>query len=198
MRVPFIDLAPMTSDVRDPVSAGWSAMLDSNRFVGGEAVDRFESEWAEYCGTASAVGVGNGTDALELVIRAMGIGPGDEVILPANSFVATAEAVVLAGATPRFADVDPDTLLITPATAQAVLTARTSALIVVHLYGQPANMDALGAFAGRAGLAVIEDAAQAHGATWRGRMAGSLSAAGCFSFYPGKNLGAFGDAGAVV
>jgi dTDP-4-amino-4,6-dideoxygalactose transaminase len=128
----------------------------------------------------------------------MGIGPGDEVVVPTNTFVATAEAVVLAGATPRFADVDPDTLLLTPATLEAALTARTRAVIVVHLYGQVADMDGLTRVAAASGLAVIEDAAQAHGASWRGRPAGSLAHAGCFSFYPGKNLGAFGDAGAVV
>jgi dTDP-4-amino-4,6-dideoxygalactose transaminase len=198
MRVPFLDLGAMTEDVRAQVSDGWSALLDSNRFVGGEAVDRFESQWATYCGTACGIGVGNGTDALHLVLRAAGIGPGDEVIVPANSFVATAEAVVLAGATPRFADVDPETLLVTAATAEAALTPRTAALIAVHLYGQMPDMDALTRLARHAGIALIEDAAQAHGATWRGRRAGSFGVAGCFSFYPGKNLGAFGDGGAIV
>jgi len=124
--------------------------------------------------------------------------PGDEVIVPASTFVASAEAVVLAGAVPRFADVDPDTLLLTPEHLEAAITRRTRAVIIVHLYGQMPDMDALGDIASRAGIAVIEDAAQAHGATWRGRRAGSLGVAGCFSFYPGKNLGAFGDAGAVV
>jgi dTDP-4-amino-4,6-dideoxygalactose transaminase len=198
MHVPFMDLAPMTSDVRDQVSSGWSALLDSNRFIGGEAVDRFESQWADYCGTTEAIGVANGTDALHLTFRALGIGPGDEVIVPANSFVATAEAVVLAGATPRFADVDPHTLLITPATAEAAVSRRTRAIVVVHLYGQMPDMDALRVTADRLGVALIEDAAQAQGASWLTDMAGSVGHAGCFSFYPGKNLGAFGDAGAVV
>ena len=198
MHVPFMDLSPMTSDVRDQVSSGWSALLDSNRFIGGEAVDRFESQWAAYCGTSEAVGVANGTDALQLTFRALGIGPGDEVIIPANSFVATAEAVVLAGATPRFADVDPHTLLITPATAEAAVSRRTRAIVVVHLYGQMPDMDALRVTADRLGVALIEDAAQAHGASWLTDTAGSVGHAGCFSFYPGKNLGAFGDAGAVV
>jgi dTDP-4-amino-4,6-dideoxygalactose transaminase len=188
----------MTSDVRDQVSSGWSALLDSNRFIGGEAVDRFESQWADYCGTTEAIGVANGTDALHLTFRALGIGPGDEVIVPANSFVATAEAVVLAGATPRFADVDPHTLLITPATAEAAVSRRTRAIVVVHLYGQMPDMDALRVTADRLGVALIEDAAQAQGASWLTDMAGSVGHAGCFSFYPGKNLGAFGDAGAVV
>jgi dTDP-4-amino-4,6-dideoxygalactose transaminase len=198
MDVPFIDLASMTGEVRAAVSDAWQALLDSNRFIGGEAVDRFESQWAAYCGTTQAVGMANGTDAIQLTLRAMGIAEGDEVIVPANSFVATAEAVVLAGAIPRFADVDPATLLLTADTLTDALTSRTRAVIVVHLYGQMVDMDAIGRVAQRAGIAVIEDAAQAQGATWRGRSAGSVGHAGCFSFYPGKNLGAFGDAGAVV
>lgn len=198
MEVPFLDLAGTTGDVRSQVSAGWSRLLDSSQFIGGEVVERFESRWATYCGTSEAVGVANGTDAIQLTLRALGIGSGDEVIVPANSFVATAEAVVLAGATPRFADVDPVTLLLTPADVQAAVTERTRAVIVVHLYGQMADMDALSQVADRLGIALIEDAAQAHGASWLGRMAGSIGRAGCFSFYPGKNLGAFGDAGAVV
>ncbi len=198
MDVPFIDLAAMTGEVRAAVSDAWRGLLDSNRFIGGEAVDRFESEWAAYCGTTQAIGMANGTDAIQLTLRALGIAEGDEVIVPANSFVATAEAVVLAGATPRFADVDPATLLLNADALTAALTNRTRAVIVVHLYGQMVDMDAIGRVAERAGIAVIEDAAQAHGATWRGRSAGSVGIAGCFSFYPGKNLGAFGDAGAVV
>ena len=196
--VPFTDLAAMTRDVRAAVDRGWASLLESGRFIGGEAVEEFEHAWSAYCGVPYAVGVGNGTDALQLVISALGIGQGDEVIVPANTFVATAEAVVAAGATPRFADVDPRTLLLTPEQLQAVVTVRTRAVIVVHLYGQMADIDALSQAAARAGLVVIEDAAQAHGATWRGRRAGSIGRAGCFSFYPGKNLGAFGDAGAVV
>lgn len=196
--VPFLDLASMTREVRAAVDQGWNGLLQSGRFIGGETVEEFEQAWAAYCGTPHAVGVANGTDALQLVLSGLGIGAGDEVIVPANTFVATAEAVVLAGATPRFADVDPGTLLLTPAQLDAAVTARTRAVIVVHLYGQMPEMDALCHAAARAGLVVIEDAAQAHGATWRGRRAGSIGKAGCFSFYPGKNLGAFGDGGAVV
>jgi dTDP-4-amino-4,6-dideoxygalactose transaminase len=196
--VPFTDVAAMTREVRTAVDRGWARLLESGRFIGGEAVEEFEYAWSTYCGVPHAVGVGNGTDALQLVISALGIGDGDEVIVPANTFVATAEAVVAAGATPRFADVDSRTLLLTPEQLEAVVTARTRAVIVVHLYGQMPDMDALSRVAVRAGLVVIEDAAQAHGATWRGRRAGSIGQAGCFSFYPGKNLGAFGDAGAVV
>jgi dTDP-4-amino-4,6-dideoxygalactose transaminase len=142
--------------------------------------------------------VANGTDALHLAIRALDIGPGDEVVVPANTFVATVEAIVLAGARPRFADVDPSTLLLTAEGLEAAVTPATKAVAAVHLYGQMPDMDAIGQTAERLGLLVVEDAAQAQGATWQGGRAGSFGAVGCFSFYPGKNLGAFGDAGAVV
>lgn len=196
--VPFLDLSAMHAEVGEQLDQAWRDVSAAGAFVGGPAVERFEAEWAAYCGTAHAVGVANGTDALQLVLRAEGVGPGDEVIVPTNTFVATAAAVVLAGATPRFVDVDPETLLLPADIAEAAVTPRTAAIIAVHLYGQPADMDALGGVADRTGLLLLEDAAQAHGATWRGRRAGSLGHAGCFSFYPGKNLGAFGDAGAVT
>jgi dTDP-4-amino-4,6-dideoxygalactose transaminase len=196
--VPFTDLAAMTTDVRQEVDEAWRAVLAASDFVGGVAVERFEQEWADYCGCGHAIAVANGTDALTLTLRALGIGPGDEVVVPANTFVATVEAIVLAGATPRFSDVDPDTLLLTPDALTAAIGRRTSAVVAVHLYGQTVDTDAVGRVAQAAGLAVVEDAAQAHGATWRGHRAGSLGIAGCFSFYPGKNLGSFGDAGAIV
>jgi dTDP-4-amino-4,6-dideoxygalactose transaminase len=197
-RVPFTDLGCMMRDVRAEVDAAIERVVTSNCYVGGEEVDLFEQAWARYCGCAHAVGVGNGTDALALTLRALGIGPGDEVVVPANTFIATAEAVLLAGATPRFADVSPHTLLLTPANLEAAIGPRTRAVIVVHLYGQMADMEALQRVAARTGLIVLEDAAQAHGATRHGRRAGSHSRAGCFSFYPAKNLGALGDAGAIV
>ena len=197
-QVPFLDLSATTDEVRPEVLTHWAQLLDSNSFIGGDAVTCFEREWAAYCGTNHAVGVANGTDALHLTLRALGIGPGDEVLVPANTFVATAEAVVLAGAAPRFVDVDPDTLLITPEIIEEGATANTRAVMVVHLYGQMPDMDGILSTANRLGLTVVEDAAQAQGATWGGRRAGSFGEAGCFSFYPGKNLGAFGDAGAVV
>ena len=197
-RVPFLDLSGTTEAVRVEVLEQWHLLLDGSAFVGGEAVTAFEREWAEYCGTTQAVGVANGTDALHLTLRALRIGPGDEVLVPGNTFVATAEAVVLAGATPRFMDVDPATLLVRPEDLERAATARTRAVMVVHLYGQMPDMDRVVATARRLGLALVEDAAQAHGATWGGGRAGSFGDAGCFSFYPGKNLGAFGDAGAVV
>jgi dTDP-4-amino-4,6-dideoxygalactose transaminase len=196
--VPFTDLGAMTREVRAAVEQGWSRLLDSSRFMGAAEGEDFEHAWASYCGVPYAVGVGNGTDALLLTLRALGIGAGDEVVVPANTFIASAEAVVLAGARPVFTDVSPDTLLLTPAQLEAAITPRTAAAIVVHLYGQMPDMDALSRCADRAGIAVIEDAAQAHGASWHGRQAGSIGCAGCFSFYPAKNLGAFGDAGAVV
>jgi dTDP-4-amino-4,6-dideoxygalactose transaminase len=196
--VPFTDLHAMTRDIRPAADQAWSDLLDSGTFVGGDAVEEFERAWASYCGVSHAVGVANGTDALLLTLMGLGVGPGDEVVVPANTFIASAEAVVLAGATPRFADVSPDTLLLTPAQLRAAIGPRTAAVIVVHLYGQMPDMDALGRTAERAGIILIEDAAQAHGADWRGRRAGSIGRAGCFSFYPAKNLGAFGDAGAIV
>ncbi|MCU0269498.1 MAG: DegT/DnrJ/EryC1/StrS family aminotransferase [Acidimicrobiales bacterium] len=196
--VPFVDLAPIHAEIHDEVLARLTAIVERGDFVGGGAVGEFEEAWARYCGRRHAVGVANGTDALELALRALGVGPGDEVIVPANTFIATPEAVVAAGATPRFVDVDPATLLVTPELVADAVGPRTAAVIPVHLYGQVCDMDGIVAVARRAGIAVVEDAAQAHGATWRHARAGSFGQVGCFSFYPGKNLGAFGDGGAVV
>jgi dTDP-4-amino-4,6-dideoxygalactose transaminase len=197
-RVPFTDLAPMASEVWASIEQDYMTSLLGGRYIGGAAVAAFERDWAAYCGAGCAVGVANGTDALELTLMALGIGPGDEVIVPANTFIATAAAVVRAGAVPRFADVSDDTLLITPQTLTEAITPRTRAVMVVHLFGQVPDMTALLAVADEAGIVLIEDAAQAHGAEWDGRRAGSFGEAACFSFYPGKNMGAFGDAGAVV
>ncbi len=196
--VPFVDLRAMNDEVRAAIFDRWTALVDGDAFVGGEEIDRFEQRWASYCGAKFAVGVGNGTDALEITLRALGIGAGDEVIVPANTFVATAEAVVHAGATPRFVDVDPETLLLDAESVAAVVGPATAAVIAVHLYGQPVDLTALGALCRSNGLALIEDAAQAHGAMWEGRRVGGFGDVGAFSFYPGKNLGAMGDAGALV
>jgi dTDP-4-amino-4,6-dideoxygalactose transaminase len=196
--VPLMDLSGMNAEVNDAVEQGWKTVRDTGRFIGGPLVERFEQDWAAYCGTKHCVGVANGTDALELVLRGLGIGPGAEVIVPANTFTATAEAVVLAGALPRFADVDNKTLLLTPETINAALNERTAAVITVHLYGHMPDMEGILDLASAKGLVVIEDAAQAHGSTWKEQKAGSFGIAGCFSFYPGKNLGAYGDGGAVV
>jgi dTDP-4-amino-4,6-dideoxygalactose transaminase len=196
--VPFTDLAAMAAEVWPSVETDYLAALLGARYIGGPAVTSFEREWAACCQAGHAVGVANGTDALELSLIALGIGPGDEVVVPANTFIATAAAVVRAGAVPRFADVSDDTLLMTAGTLREAITPRTRAVMVVHLYGQMPDMDAVLAVAAEAGIYVIEDAAQAHGAEWDGRRAGSFGDAACFSFYPGKNLGAAGDAGAVV
>ena len=175
-----------------------AAVAAKAAFTGGAEVDAFEAELAEYCGSAEAVGVSSGTEALVLVLRALGIGAGDEVILPANSFIATAEAVSLVGATPRLVDVDAATQLIDTAAVERSITANTRAVIPVHLYGRTADLAPLVALAESHGLPIVEDACQAHGAFYRGRRAGSIGVAGCFSFYPAKNLGAWGDGGAVV
>jgi dTDP-4-amino-4,6-dideoxygalactose transaminase len=196
--VPFLDISGGNNEVADEVRTEWNVLLRTGQFVGGDAVNRFESEWSAYCGTDFTVGVANGTDALHLVLRGLGIGAGDEVIVPANTFVATVEAIVLAGARPRFADVDDGTLLLTAETLKAAATPATKAVIPVHLYGQLPDMTEIVSTAESLGLILIEDAAQAQGATWGDQRAGSFGVAGCFSFYPGKNLGAFGDAGAVV
>ena len=171
--VPFLDLGSMTEEVANEVLAGWSELLASGAFIGGDAVTRFEDEFAAFCGCQYAVGVANGTDALHLALRALRIGLGDEVIVPANTFVATVEAILLAGAEPRFADVDPQTLLMTPATMAAAWTPRCRAVAVVHLFGQMAEMGPLASAASQLGLVIVEDAAQAQGASWGGDVAGS-------------------------
>jgi dTDP-4-amino-4,6-dideoxygalactose transaminase len=184
--------------VRPGLDDLWSELLATSGFIGGRTVDQFEEEWARFCGTRYAVGTANGTDAIELLLRALGVGQGDEVIVPANTFIATAEAVVMAGATPRFADVDPTTLQINVENVREAITKRTAAVIAVDLYGSMPDMQALASLCDQRGLLLLEDAAQAHGALLEGRRAGSWGRAGSFSFYPGKNLGAFGDAGSIV
>jgi dTDP-4-amino-4,6-dideoxygalactose transaminase len=198
MNVPFLDLAAMHHPLAERFQEAWDSVVTTSGFIGGRHVEDFEQRWAEYCGTDEAIGVANGTDALRLTLAALGIGPGDEVIVPTNTFIATAAAVTAVGGTPRFVDVDPETLLLTPEGVAEALNERTTAVIPVHLYGQPVDMPGILEVAERAGIAVIEDAAQAHGARWEGRRVGSFGHAACFSFYPGKNLGAFGDGGAVV
>jgi len=167
-------------------------------FTLGAHVEGFEADFAAWCGTRHAVGVSSGTAALELTLRALGIGPGDEVVVPTNSFIATAEAVSAAGATPRLVDVEAGTSLLSAATVRPALTAATRCVIPVHLYGRPVDMDPLLALCHEHGISVVEDACQAHGALYKGRAVGSLGDAGCFSFYPTKNLGAWGDGGAMV
>lgn len=196
--VPFLDAARANDAFRDEFDLVWKSVLDHGAYVGGPEVERFETEFAAYCGVDHCVGVGNGTDALELILAGLGIGRGDEVIVPANTFIATAEAVCAAGAAPRFVDVDPATLLLDADAAAEAINPSTAAVIGVHLYGQMVDVHALSRLARRHDLALIEDAAQAHGARFGGWSAGSAGVASAFSFYPGKNLGALGDAGAVV
>lgn len=196
-RVPFVALARQHEPIADELGAAFERVLEADAFILGAEVEAFEHEFAAYCGVPRCVGVNSGTAALTLALLAAGIGAGDEVIVPGHTFIASALAVVHAGATPVFCDVEADTGLIDPASAAAVLTDRTAAIIAVHLYGHTADMDAIGELAGRHGLFVLEDAAQAHGASWRGRRVGGLGHAAAFSFYPSKNLGALGEGGAV-
>ena len=198
MPVPFVDLQAQYRSIRAEVDAAVQRVLDTSAFILGREVEAFERAFAGYVGARECVGVSNGTAAIQLALQACGVGPGDEVIVPANTFFATAEAVSTAGATPVFVDCTPDTCNIDPGQIEAAVTPRTRAVIPVHLYGQPADLDPIFAAAGRHGLLVIEDAAQAHGARYKGRRVGALGRAGCFSFYPGKNLGAYGEGGAVV
>ncbi len=196
--IPLVDLAAQHAEVADEVRAGFDTVLAETSFIGGKAVTAFEEEYARYAGVQHCIGVGNGTDALEIALRACGVGVGSEVVLPANTFVATAEAVVRSGATVVLADVDPVTLLLDSEQADAAVTPRTRALLPVHLYGQMVDMTAIGELAERCGAILVEDAAQSQGARQRGRPAGALGLAAGTSFYPGKNLGAYGDAGAVL
>ncbi len=197
--VPFQDLPLQIRTHRAEFDAAIGAVLAHGQFILGPEVAAFERDWAAFVGTPHAVGVGSGTDALQLILRALGIGPGDEVVTVANSFIATAEAISYTGARPVLVDCDRDTYLINPHAVAAAITPRTRAVIPVHLYGQPADTDTLAQLCTRHGLALVEDAAQAHGATLAdGRACGTLGRAAAFSFYPGKNLGAFGDGGAVT
>jgi len=198
MRVPFLDLNAHHRVIQDEILAAIREVIESSAFAGGPFVARFEEDFAAYCHTRFAAGVGSGTDALWLALLACGIGPGDEVITVPNSFLATAEAISVSGAAPVFVDVNPRTYTMDPELLEAAITPRTKAIIPVHLFGQMTDMDPIMEFARRRKLVVIEDACQAHGAEYKGLRAGSIGHAGCFSFYPGKNLGAMGEAGAVV
>ena len=198
-KIPFQDLPLQIRALRAELDVAIDRVLRHGQFILGPEVAAFEGAWAQFCGAPHAIGVGSGTDALQLILRGLGIGPGDEVITVANTFIATAEAISYAGARPVLVDCDLEHYLMDPQAVAAAITPRTRAILPVHLYGQPANIDALRPMAERHGLALIEDAAQAHGATLAdGRPCGSLGRAAGFSFYPGKNLGAFGDGGAVT
>jgi len=197
-RVPFLDLNNQILPLRNELDAALKRVVDSCGFILGEDVHAFEQEFADFCGATHCIGVDSGTSALHLILRGLSIGPGDEVILPANTFIATAEAVSQAGARPVLVDVREDTQLIDVELLGAALTPQTRAVIAVHLFGRTADLAPLAAFCGQNGIHLIEDAAQAHGARYNGQRAGSYGIAAGFSFYPGKNLGAFGDAGAIT
>jgi dTDP-4-amino-4,6-dideoxygalactose transaminase len=198
LTVPFVDLKAQYESIKPEVDAAMAAIIENTAFIGGPAVKEFEEAFARYCGVAHTVGVANGTDALYIALRTLGVGPGDEVITVANSFIATSEAIKMAGAQVVFVDMDPVTYTIDVSRIEAKITPKTKAIIPVHLYGQPADMDPIQALAKKHGLFIIGDAAQAHGATYKGTPIAKLADITCYSFYPGKNLGAYGDAGALV
>jgi dTDP-3-amino-3,4,6-trideoxy-alpha-D-glucose transaminase len=198
MAVPFVRLDKDDPELLEELLGEVRAVAEQSAFTLGARVEAFEAEFAAYCDAREAVGVGSGTDALWLALRALDVGPGDEVIVPANTFIATAEAVSLAGATPRFVDVDPVTGLLTAEIVERALGSRVRAVMPVHLYGATVDLDPILEVARGAGIAVVEDACQAHGAEIRGRRVGAQADIGAFSFYPAKNLGAWGDGGAVV
>jgi dTDP-4-amino-4,6-dideoxygalactose transaminase len=198
LSIPLVDLGAQQEEIADEVETGIKEVFAQTSFIGGPAVTEFEQAYARFLGARHCVGVANGTDALELALRACGVGPGGEVILPANTFIATAEAVSRIGAVPVPVDVDPDYLLIDPERVRQAITARTQAIVPVHLFGQTAFVELLEPIAVACGAVIIEDAAQSQGASRHGRFAGTLGTAAGTSFYPGKNLGAAGDAGAVL
>ncbi|MBD3422061.1 MAG: aminotransferase class I/II-fold pyridoxal phosphate-dependent enzyme [Chitinivibrionales bacterium] len=198
MNVPFVDLKTQYLSIKDEINSKIQQVLDSCAFIGGKFAGEFEQNFARYCGADHCVGVGNGTDALHIALRALGIGSGDEVITAANSFIATSEAITLAGAQVVFVDINPETYNINVNQIEAKITDKTRAIIPVHLYGQPADMDPIIDIARKHNLKLIGDAAQAHGSTYKEKKIAQLTDITCYSFYPGKNLGAYGDAGAIV
>ena len=196
--IPFVDLKSQYAAIKGEVDAAIAGVIANTSFIGGPHVDAFEKAFAAFCDAKYCVGVGNGTDALFIALKALGMGQGDEVITAANSFIATSEAITQTGARVVFADINPSTYNIDIAEIRKKVNSKTKAIVPVHLYGQPADMDPIMDIATEHGLKVVEDAAQAHGALYKGRKVGSIGDAGCFSFYPGKNLGAYGDGGAIV
>jgi dTDP-4-amino-4,6-dideoxygalactose transaminase len=198
MKVPFVDLQAQYTAIKNEIDQAIADVIGKAAFIGGPCVNRFEEDFASYCSARYCIGVGNGTDALYIALRALGVGRGDEVITVANSFIATSEAITMTGAKVVFADCNPETYNIDAEHVSRLVSPRTKAIVPVHLYGRPADMPSLTSLAGRHGLFIVEDAAQAHGAEINGRRVGALGNAGCFSFYPAKNLGAYGDGGAIV
>ncbi len=198
MKIPAVDLKAQYDSLKDEIHAAIKHVLETSQFILGEDVDAFELAFAKYCGVRYAVGLNSGTAALHLALLALGVGPGDEVITVSQTFVATAEAISWVGAKPVFIDVDEKTYTMDPSKIEKAITPKTKVILPVHLYGQPADMDPIMAIAKKHKLIVLEDAAQAHGALYKGKRVGSFGKAACFSFYPGKNLGAYGEGGAVV
>ena len=196
--IAYSNFAPMHTQIKHELDEAYKRVMDSNWFILGKELKLFEQEYADYCGSKYCIGVGNGLDALHLIIRGYGIGEGDEVILPANTYIATALAVSYSGAIPVFVDCDRDTYNIDVSQIENKITSKTKAIIAVHLYGKTAEMETINKIAKKHNLKVIEDAAQAHGAYYKGKRVGNLGDAAGFSFYPGKNLGALGDAGAIT
>lgn len=198
MEIQFVDLRKQYNSIKNEISEAISNVIENSAYIGGSFVEKFESEFARFCSLKHCVGLGNGTDAIFVALKALGVGSGDEVITTANSFVATSEAISLAGAKVVFCDICEDTLNINPDLIENKITKKTRAIIPVHLYGQPAAMDRIVEIAERNSIYFVEDCAQAHGAKYKGRKVGTFGEVGCFSFYPGKNLGAYGDGGAIV
>jgi len=198
IKVPYLDLKAQYQSIKPEIDAAIASVLDSCQFVLGAEVAGFEQDFAAYCGTAECIALNSGTSALHLALLAAGVGPGDEVITVPFTFVASVAAVTYTGARPVLVDIDPRSFTMNPSTIEGAITPRTKAILPVHLYGQPADMDPIMEIARRHGLVVIEDAAQAHGAKYKGRPVGSIGEMACFSFYPGKNLGAYGEGGAVT
>ncbi len=198
MNIPLVDLAAQYASIKEEIDQAIADVIAATAFIGGRHVDAFEKAFAQYCSAKYCIGVGNGTDALFIALRTLGIGKGDEVITVANSFIATSEAISLTGARVVFVDIDAKTYNIDVNQIEAKITPNTKAIVPVHLYGQPADMDPILALAKKYGLRVVEDCAQAHGARYKGRPIGTMGDAATFSFYPGKNLGAYGDGGAII
>jgi Predicted pyridoxal phosphate-dependent enzyme apparently involved in regulation of cell wall biogenesis len=196
--VPFVDLKTQYHNIKGEITEAVNNVMEDSAFIGGKYVEKFESEFAKFCGAKFCIGVGNGTDAIFIALKMLGIGPGDEVITAANSFIATSEAISLTGARVVFCDVSETTRNINPDLIEEKITDKTKAIVPVYLYGQPADMDRIVEIAKKNNLYIVEDCAQAHGAEYKGKGAGTFGEVSCFSFYPGKNLGAYGDGGAII